>query len=833
MIGLVLVSHSAALAAGVRELAGQMTGGKVRIAVAGGIDDAENPIGTDPMRVHAAIEEVYTDDGVIVLMDLGSALMSAEMALEFLDPAQSKNVRLCEAPFVEGALAAAVQASAGSSLSDVLAEARAALTAKQQHLAPALKNAPAPETTDPTTPGADATTLQITVPNKLGLHARPAARLVGLVSQYDAALTIQKNGRMVNARNISQVTLLDARHGDDLTFFAEGTDADTLLQAVQSLVDDNFGDSDNETEAVPEEAPPATDAPNGALAGVGAARGLAIGTVYQLGEEPPELPDSPIDDVAAEITRFQNAVAAASDDLSALVEQSARRIGNERAAIFDAHRVILADETLLDETTANIREKQPAESAWWTVIQATAQAYRDSDNPYIQGRAADVIDVGKRVLRHLMPDASPSSQIPAGSVLVAPDLSPSDTAQLDPAQVVGIITGYGGATSHTAIIARGLGIPAVVGLGAALAQLPNRVPVVVDGTHGHVYADPTAQQRQNFEAQIATQREKEAQLLAASREQAITQDEHRVEVTANIGVATDTDRLLEFGAEGVGLFRTELLFMDQPTAPDEDTQAAAYTHAVKQLDGCPMIIRTLDVGGDKAISYIDIAPEENPFLGHRGIRYWLSNEPLARTQLRAICRASAAGPVRVMFPMVGTLDELQAACALVADVQAKLAAEGTDYDAEMPIGIMVEVPSAVLLADTLAQHVDFFSIGTNDLTQYLMAADRGNARVNALATPFQPSVLRAIQQVVEAAHAQDKWVGMCGEMAGNPTATALLVGLGLDELSMSAPSIPQVKANIRGMRYDKVQSIAAHALSLETADAVRHYLEELTPDVTE
>jgi multiphosphoryl transfer protein len=827
MIGLVLVSHSLRLAEGVTELISQMVDAtQVAVAVAGGIDDPENPIGTDPMRVVEAINEVYSDAGVIILMDLGSALMSAETALEFLDPAQQANIYLSEAPFVEGALSAAIQAASGSTVQEILQAAGAALGAKQQHLGTAVTNN---NTIPPaqTAPSANAQHIEITVPNKLGLHARPAARLVGLTGKYNALLTIQKGDHYANAGNINQVTLLNARQGDILGFFAEGQDAAAVLQAVRNLAHDNFGDRDNG--AIPTTSkPPATptDTPADVLAGVSAARGLAIGPVFMLDEQLPDLPTHTISDTHAQIERLQQAIQQAITQLQAITSKTARRIGQDEAAIFDAHVMILQDQELIGQVEDSIQtEQQPAEAAWWQVINRMAQQYRDTDNPYIQARAVDVLDVGKRVLRQLTPSDTPAPQVPTGCILAAPDLTPSDTAQLNPEKVRGILTQHGGATSHTAIIARSLGIPAVVGLGAGYTQIAHDQQIVIDGDNGWIYPAPTPAQVRSFQKQIDTHHTEQQALLRIARQAATTQDGHTIEIAANVGNPAETETLAARGAEGIGLFRTELLFMGRPHAPDETQQTEAYRQAVANMHGYPVIIRTLDVGGDKAIDYIHIDPEENPFLGHRGIRYWLSNEPLARTQLRAICRASAAGEVRVMFPMVGTLEELQAARALLDDVQAELQAAGTDYDPHMQVGVMIEVPSAVLAADLLAAHVDFFSIGTNDLTQYIMAADRGNAQVNTLATPFQPAVLRAIQQVTDAAHHQGKWVGMCGEMAGNPAATRLLLGLGLDELSMSAPSIPQVKAVIRQASYQQAQALAERVLQMQTAAEVLAALE--------
>jgi multiphosphoryl transfer protein len=819
MVGIVLVSHSQKLAEGVRDLAAQMTQGRVKIAVAGGIDDEEHPIGTDPIRVMTAISEVYSADGVVILMDLGSALMSAETALDLLDPEWRPHLHLCAAPFAEGAVTAAVQASVGGSAESVMAAAEGALLAKRQHLGMAEDAAPSAAASHAANGAGQR--ISITIPNKLGIHARPAARIVALTGQHEARLTIRKDGRGIDGRNINEVMLLDARQGDAVEFIADGAGAAALLAALQALAGENFGDDDSA--AVASVSPPAQSASpaDSVLAGVAAAKGIAIGRVHLLSAQTPAIDSTLKRPVEDEKFALMMAAKRAIDAL-----QEARRSANRRgeftqADIFQAHLYILDDERLVTSVFDAIeREQVSAAAAWWAAVEALAAQYRASANPILQGRAADVLDVGQRVLAELLPGSARSLALTEPCVVVAEDLAPSETSQLDPQNVLAIVTQQGGATSHTAIIARGMGIPAVVGLGAGFASLTHGQQVVVDGGRGWVYAAPTAAQIAEFEAQIATERASRAALLTKVRDDAKTRDGRRIEVAANVGGVADATRLREMGAEGVGLFRTELLFMGRSSAPTEDEQVAAY-HAVAQaLEGRPVIIRTLDVGGDKAISYINIPPEENPFLGYRGIRYWLGDRPLARAQMRAIYRTSTQHNIRVMFPMVGTLEELDTIHAFLDEIRAELDAEGRPYDRNIQVGIMIEVPSAVLCAAQLAARVDFFSIGTNDLTQYLMAADRGNARVTPLATPFQPAVLRAIQQVVDAAHACGKWVGICGEMAGNPLLTRVLIGLGVDELSMSAPSIAEVKRIIRETSYTDAQALAREVLALPTAREV-------------
>ncbi len=819
MIGLVLVSHSAKLAEGVRELAQQMTQGRVPIAVAGGIDDDQHPIGTDPIKVMNAITEVYSPDGVVILMDLGSALMSAETALDLLEPAWREHLHLCAAPFVEGAVTAAVQAHIGGSARSVIEAAQAALSAKQQHLGTTeTELSPIVVTTS-----AQAHRLTVTIPNKLGIHARPAARIVGLAGQHDARLSLRKGGQTIDGRNINQVMLLAAGQGDSIEFIAEGPGAAALLTDLRALMDSNLGDDDHDARE-----PAATSdepIPDLVLKGVAAAGGIAIGRVKLLEEQAPVIEPTRLRSVDEEQAYFRVALGRAVESLQRLVREVRAKANGAQAGIFEAHLLIAQDAELLAATeTAIAQSSQSAGAAWWAAIEQLAGSYRQAEPVYLQGRAADVLDVGRRVLGELSPNGNRSLTFDEPCILAAIDLIPSETAQLDPARVLGIITQYGGATSHTSIIARGMGIPAVVGLGTDFTKLSTRQQVIVDGGKGWVYAQPTPAQLTEFRNISDQQRAARAELLTSSRELAITSDGRRIEVGANVGGPADSNHLIEQGAEGVGLFRTELLFMGRSTMPDEAAQYEAYCAVAQALQGRPVIVRTLDVGGDKAIPYINIPPEENPFLGYRGIRYWLGDMPLARAQLRAICRASASHNIKVMFPMVGMVEEVDAIHALLMDIRAELDREGLPYNPHMETGIMVEVPSAVLAADQLAAKVDFFSIGTNDLTQYVMAADRGNARVTPLASPFQPAVLRAIQQVVEAAHARKRWVGMCGEMAGNPLLTEVLIGLGVDELSMSAPSIAAVKRIIRETRYTEAKTFASEVLKLNTTRQIEDHL---------
>ena len=835
MVGLVFVSHSARLAEGVLEFAGQMAQGPVRLAAAGGIDDPDAPIGTDAMKILAAIDEVYSDDGVVVLIDLGSALLSTEVALEFLDEERRPRVYLCPAPLVEGAMAAVVQASLGAPAAQVMAEAEGALAVKVASMggraaAPPAEAAPPPATAE---------RIVLAVRNRLGLHARPAARFVSTAGRFAADVRLLHNGRQANAKSINQVATLGVRQGDEIAISADGPDAAAALAALKALADDNFGDPDEapaaERTASPagrepaaEQRPPAETAGD-RLLGIAASPGVAVGPAALYRPRLPAVVARATEDTAGEWLRLQEAVAAARGEIVALHRQAVKQVGAEEAAIFEAHLLFLQDPSLVEATRDRIYgEGINAEAAWQRETANMAATYRGMTDEYMQARAADIEDVAQRVLRRLMGVEPPSLDFAAPSILIAGDLTPSDTARLDRARVLAICAELGGATAHSAILARALGIPAVVGLGHAVWSVAEGQRVAVDGDAGTLWLRPDAARLAELSARREAWLAGQRQAKAAGQGAALTSDGQRVEIAANVGSPNDVAPALEYGAEGVGLFRTEFLFMDRSAAPTEEEQLDAYRRAAEVAGERPLIIRTLDVGGDKPLPYLDLGQEANPFLGWRAIRFCLERPDVFMPQLRAVLRASAANGgrrnVKLMLPMIGTPAEVRAARAMLATAQDELRAAGLPFDEAIEVGIMVEVPSAVAVADQLAREVDFFSIGTNDLTQYVMAADRGNARVAALANALQPSVLRMVRDVAAAAHAAGIWVGMCGELAGNPLATPVLVGLGLDELSMSAPAIPAVKAAVRRFSLADARRIAVEALALDSAEAVAAYL---------
>lgn len=823
MIGLVFVSHSAQLAEGVLELARGMAGDEVRMAAAGGMDLPERPLGTDPGLILQAIETVDSGDGVLVLMDLGSAILSAEMAVDLLPPEQRARVLLCEAPMVEGAVAAAVQARIGSPLDQVAAEARGALAAKQEHLRPA--EVPVPSVS-PETSGAAFTRI-LDVTNPLGLHARPAARFVQTVGRFpETPVQVRNltNGKgPVSGRSINAIATLGVAQGHRVEVAAAGAQAEAVLAALQALAEDRFGDAD---EAPAIEANPIGPALEGSPAnvwvGLVGSRGLALGPARHLRARLPEIPTHAIDDPSAEWARLETALARTRQDLDRTAAVVVRRGDRQAAGIFEAHALFLEDPSLREPARESIfQQRRTAAEAWQRASEAAAEGYRTMEDAYLRARATDVLDVSRQVIGHLLGEGEGAPVLEGAGILVAEDLTPAITARLDPALVKGICTAAGSPTSHSAILARTFGIPAVVGLGKGILAVPEGQTLALDADRGWVIPEPDEETLRSFTAQIGERAAVEAAALAESAAPATTTDGRRVEIGANIGSLAEAQTAVSAGAEGIGLLRTEFLFLDRTTAPDEEEQFTAYRDIGEAMGGRPVIVRTLDIGGDKPLPYIDLGQEANPFLGWRAIRMCLDQPEFFKTQLRAILRAAALHPLRVMFPMVATLEELRAARSLLAEAHAEALAKGHAVPDRIETGIMVEVPSAALLAGILAPEVDFFSIGTNDLTQYTLAAERGNTRVAALGDPCHPAVLTLIRQVAESAHAHGKWVGICGELGADVDALPILLGLGIDELSMSAPAIPGTKRRLRSMALASARELAARALTLSTAAEVR------------
>ncbi|MFS0836623.1 phosphoenolpyruvate--protein phosphotransferase [Paenibacillus sp. 1P03SA] len=558
------------------------------------------------------------------------------------------------------------------------------------------------------------------------------------------------------------------------------------------------------------------------IRGIAASAGIAIARAFRL--EHPDLTviRKTVEDTEAEVAKFEQALEKSSAELEAIKEQTLREMGEEKAEIFESHLLVLGDPELVDPVKAKIRdEKVNAEFAMNEVAMTFVEMFENMNSDYLKERAADMRDVTKRVLAHLLgvKFVSPSA-ISEEMVVVAEDLTPSDTAQLNRTYVKGFTTNIGGRTSHSAIMARSLEIPAVVGTKNVLDLVKDGDLLIVDGLDGDVLINPEPAVVEEYRAKQQRYAEQRAEWAKLRNEPTVTPDGHHVELAANIGTPADVAGVLENGGEAVGLYRTEFLYMGRDQLPTEEEQYKAYKAVLEKMEGKPVVVRTLDIGGDKELPYLQLPKEMNPFLGFRAIRLCLEREDIFRTQLRALLRASVHGSLRIMFPMIATLDEFRQAKALLLEEKEKLAAEGTPASDEIQLGIMVEIPSTAVMADQFAKEVDFFSIGTNDLIQYTMAADRMNERVSYLYQPYNPAILRLVKMVIDAAHREGKWAGMCGEMAGDTTAIPLLLGLGLDEFSMSATSILPARSQIVKLSLAEMQQLAARAIGLSTAEEV-------------
>jgi phosphoenolpyruvate-protein phosphotransferase len=678
---------------------------------------------------------------------------------------------------------------------------------------------------------ADWPSARIALANAHGLHARPAKILAQLAKSFDGDIrlrVVDSGEAPVSAKSLSKLLSLGVQRGQVLEVVVEPSIADDALPALMAAIEAGLGE---EVEPLP--AMPAPSAPVSAPAtaavrrpvataplagsqirGIAASPGIAFGPAHvQVVHEYtyPERGES----LVHERERLQQAVLHVREDLESLIQRSQSKAIRE---IFITHQEMLDDPALTDEVGERLRVGESAPAAWNAVIEAAARQQESLKDALLAERAADLRDIGRRVLGQLCGHESvPEPDEPY--ILVMDEVGPSDVARLDPARVAGILTARGGATAHSAIVARALGIPAVVGAGEAVLLLAARCPVLIDGQRGRVDIAPSSDALQNALSD-RDRREQRLQAAAARRmENAVTLDGHAVEVFANIGESAGIAAVVEQGAEGVGLLRTELIFMAHSQAPDEAVQEAEYRKVLDGLAGRPLVVRTLDVGGDKPLPYWPIDKEENPFLGVRGIRLTLQRPDVMEGQLRALLRAADNRPLRIMFPMVGGVEEWRQARDMTERLRLEIPV------ADLQLGIMIEVPSAALLAPVLAREVDFFSIGTNDLTQYTLAIDRGHPTLSAQADGLHPAVLQLIDITVRAAHANGKWVGVCGELAADPAAIPLLVGLGVDELSVSARSIAEVKAGVRELTLSQARELAQTALGLGTAAQVRALVE--------
>ena len=658
--------------------------------------------------------------------------------------------------------------------------------------------------------------------NPTGLHARPATELVGIAKSFAAQVRVRYGDAVTDAKSLVNLLQLGVVHGASIKVSAQGADAADALSALKTAIESGLGETEHEDSGskLNRDTLKWSAISTAVFAqGVAASDGIVHGVLRQHSAHKVHVLDAP-SDPAVELSHFESALAKALQALNHNYEEVKTRVGSQQAGIFLAHAEFAQDMELLQATRALINEKHSAAWSWQQVIEQKIAQLNQLDDPVLAGRAMDLSDVGQRVLRELTGvQAVVVADVRTPSILIADDLTPSDTANLDPDMILGFITAKGGPTSHSAIIARAMGIPAIVAAGEEILDITNDTPCILDGFNGALYLNPTADEILSAQA-LHDEVARQLNVDFALRMDAVhTTDGHEIEVFANVNRVADAVQAVEYGAEGVGLMRTEFLFLDSDETPSEQTQFEIYRDMALALGGRPLTIRTLDIGGDKQVPHLNLPKEDNSFLGIRGIRLCLARPDLFEPQLRAIYRAAIAvqgqAIIRVMFPMISTIDDIEQTAAICERIRVELDAP------KIEIGIMIEVPSTAIMAAHFAKRVDFFSIGTNDLTQYTLAMDRVHPQLAKQADALNPAVLHLIDMTVKAAQREGKWVGVCGGVASDIRGASILVGLGVSELSITVPTIPTIKAHLRQSSLSEMQALAQQALGCSTASEVR------------
>lgn len=833
MVGIIIVAHSEELAKSVCEMALQMSLGKdVPIVPAGGLEDGS--FGTSISKIQGALDQVYSADGVLILMDLGSAVMTTQMLLEMLPEEKKKKIVLSNAPLVEGAIAAVVASAQGLPLEKVyLAAEQAINTPKIGEVATVTK------TEEKTKEDQSVSKVEVVIPNPIGLHARPASLFVQTASRFKSRITlrnISRSGPVVDAKSIMEVaTGGTARQGERVLITAQGEDAEEAVSTLKQLIESGFGElgeaetlprvkvQEKLSETVGEEIKKSQktefDSANIEFSGIPASPGYAIAPVFLLSEPVITVEKQKIGNINAEIERVMTALNRAKSQIEEIKVKVLESGDKKVAQIFDFHKMLLEDDKVINEIIEVITKDQiNAEFAIEEVFEELRSKFEKLDDQYMKLRAADIKDLEVRVLGILKgKERVDLTSLSGDVILIAKDLSPSDTALLDKTKIKGIATAFGGATSHTSILANMWGIPAVVGLGEDVLNIPEGSIVALDGSKGKLIVNPTDDMRIEFESKRKNFESSERKLMQNISEPAITRDGKRVEIVANIGDIPSANDALKFGAEGVGLLRTEVLYLERQTAPDEKEQYNFYRSIGEIMGNRTVVIRTFDIGGDKPLPYLKIPKEENPFLGLRGVRLYFEYPSLFLTQVKSILKASVGFNFKIMLPMISSVDEVLKIKEMIEQVKEDLSKHGEEFSKNLELGIMVEIPSAGILSDKIVDYVDFFSIGSNDLTQYTLAVDRGNENVSKFYQPFSPALFRIFKMVIDSAHAKGKWVGLCGELAGQKEALPALLGLGLDEFSMNPRSIPLIKTLIRKLEFEKAHSLALELLNVKNA----------------
>jgi multiphosphoryl transfer protein len=814
MVSLVFISHSRALAQSAADLVRQTVAPDLPLAFCGGTGQEHQEFGTDAVDIQETILSVFSEDGVLVLMDMGSAILSAETAKELLAPEQQEKISLTSAPLVEGGIAAAVQAQLGSPLEDVAKAARESLVPKQEQVqdaaptdhhpggAPLAAPEPASATAIENKPF-----IELPIENAHGLHLRPAATLIKALHAASGNVLVENlSGKRgpVAAKSLVDLTRLQIRRGDVVRFTVLDPDAQPIIEKIRSLVADRFGE--------PETAPIADSRPTDATKPFPVSPGIAIGKPEVLERPMPPLPTYQAETPAAveeEIARLDGALSAARKEFDERISRLRSSLGADEIGMFEAQRLILSDPTIVQETESKIRgDHLNAAAAFDDVLSRHVAEQEASDDPYFRARAADLRDI-QRVIVGRLTNQTENEQVTQPfsqpTVLICDELTPTLAEELSRLSVVGVVQLDGGATSHGAILARALGIPSIGGARTLFPKLRSAQRVLFDGSQGSIWIDPEPA----LEAELRQQREKEQKQrqinLEVAREPAITLDAVHVEFEGNASSAAEIALARECGATGIGLFRSEFLFQRFLEKPSEEDQLAAYTAAVAPAgDSLPIVIRVLDIGGDKPLKFLSTPSEANPFLGVRGIRLLEANPDFFRSHLRAILRLAASSSVRLLLPMVTELSEVIATRDLLGQVAAELTERNLPHRWPIPLGVMIETPAAALLVDQLAGHAEFFSLGTNDLTQYVLCAERGNPALSRFSDAVHPAVSRLCQRVISIATDRQVKVSICGEVALQ--SLPVWLGLGLRNLSVTPSAIPAMKALVRQLNLADLTS---------------------------
>jgi phosphoenolpyruvate-protein phosphotransferase/dihydroxyacetone kinase phosphotransfer subunit len=808
VVALVLVSHSKALAAAVRELALQMARRDFPIGIAAGVGDEYQELGTDAVHIAEVLREMWQPDGVLVLMDMGSAVLSAQTALELLEPAEQSLVRLSSAPLVEGAVIAAVQAAAGSSLDVLMRELDRVLIAKQDQIAP-VTPALAPDGERHHLSG-ESSEIIITVANEHGLHARPAAVLVELTARFTSEIEItnlRSGAGPASARSLTSIALLQVRKGDAIRVTVRGEDRDAALRAVQEVAASGFGEPADRLSR-------SQFTPN-LSKGVPASPGIAIGPLLPVTTVVAIPHEGVIGDPQTETLELSKCLQSVTEELRSSAGET-----TAVAAIQRAQSAVLGDPVLLESAKALIlRERISASAAWAQACDRIANSYQAMDDPYLRERAADIRDVKQMVLRALSGASANDSFAPSiSSILCVHELLPSEAAQCRRSQVLGVIAMRGSPTSHSAIILRAAGIPMVIGADYTATKFRSEIGAI-DGSSGEVWIQPGEHVLERLRGLQQHQADRQQLAEANKGRPVVTLDGTAIEVMANVSSRNDAEEAVSNLAHGIGLLRTELLFTSLRTLSEAE-QVRLLREALGTAEG-PVLVRTVDVGGDKPLPSLPCAREDNPFLGVRGLRLTLRNLTFFESHLRAILRAGEHSDLWIMFPMVSSVSEILQAREVLERIHRTLLEEALPHAWPVKLGCMIEVPSAALTATKLAPVLDFFSIGTNDLTQYTMAAERGNAALADFQDALHPAVLQLVATVVRGAGSFGRHVSVCGEAASDPLACAVFLGLGIRSLSVAPRRIPEIKAWIRSLRVADLEVLSEQALECSNALEVR------------